>query len=208
MIRVKVCGITTLADARAALDAGADAIGLVFHPGSSRRVTVGQAREISDFVGARAARVGVVVDATAAELELLVGACHLTAVQANLRSCPRELVAEVSVPVLPYLGSGPSALVRASAWWPRLPVLLDAVDASGGGGTGRASDLGAAAALARHRPVWLAGGLAPENVAAAVRAVRPVGVDASSSLEASPGRKDPAKVLSFVTEARRAAELS
>lgn len=205
MIRVKICGITSVDDARVALEAGADAIGLVFHEGSPRRVSIPTARAISDFVGDRAERIGVLVDASPAELVELAGSCRLSRLQLHLRSCPRGLAAQLPVPVLPYLGSGPGSLVESAAWWPRLPVLLDSIAADGSGGTGDRSHLDVAAALARHRPVWLAGGLGPDNVAEAIRVVRPQGVDASSRLEAAPGRKDPHKVAQFVAAARAAA---
>lgn len=204
MIKVKVCGITTVEDARVALDAGADALGMVLHPTSPRRVSFQRAREISDYVGPAAERFGVLVDAAAGELEEMVAACRLSAVQLHLRSCPRPLLTELSVPVLPFLPGNPDALRRAADWWPHLPVMVDSLGPDGAGGTGALADLAVAAALASHRPVWLAGGLSADNVAAAVAAVRPQGVDASSALEVAPGRKDPELVRRFVAEARRA----
>ncbi|MGC8472904.1 MAG: phosphoribosylanthranilate isomerase [Candidatus Dormibacteria bacterium] len=205
-MRIKICGITTREDARAALDAGADAIGMVLHPGSPRRVSFQQAREISDYVGTAADRFGVLVDAGPAELAELAASCRLTALQLHLRSCPRDLITQLPVPILPFLPGDRLALRRSAAWWPTLPVLVDSLTSEGAGGTGAPADLGVAAALARHRPVWIAGGLSPENVAQAVVAVRPEGVDASTSLEAAPGRKDRGLVLRFVAAAREASE--
>ncbi len=205
-MRVKICGITTREDARDALDAGADAIGMVLHPGSPRQVSFQQAREISDYVGGAADRFGVLVDAGPAELAEMAAACHLTALQLHLRSCPRELITHLPVPILPYLRGDRLALRRSGEWWPGLPLLVDSLASDGAGGTGAPADLEVAAALAGHRPVWIAGGLSPDNVAQAVKAVRPQGVDASSSLEASPGRKDRQLVMRFVAAARQASE--
>ncbi len=205
-MRVKICGITTREDARVALDAGADAIGMVLHPGSPRRVSFQRAREISDYVGTAADRFGVLVDASPAELAEMAASCHLTALQLHLRSCPRELITQLSVPILPFLPADRGALRRSAQWWPKLPLLVDSLTSDGAGGTGAAADLEVAAALASHRPVWIAGGLSAENVAQAVKVVRPQGVDASSSLEAAPGRKDRRLVMRFVAAARRAEE--
>jgi phosphoribosylanthranilate isomerase len=203
-LRIKICGITTREDARVALDAGADAIGMVLHPSSPRRVSFQQAREISDYVGAAADRFGVLVDASPAELTEMAGSCHLTALQLHLRSCPRELITRLSVPLLPFLPANRQALRLSAEWWPGLPLLIDSLSSDGAGGTGAPADLEVAAALASHRPVWIAGGLSPENVAQAVKWVRPHGVDASSSLEAAPGRKDRQLVMRFVAAARQA----
>ena len=205
-MRVKICGITTREDARAALDAGADAIGIVLHPGSPRRVSFQRAREISDYVGGAADRFGVLVDASPTELAELAAGCHLTALQLHLRSCPRELITQLPVPILPFVPGDGLALSRSGEWWPDLPLLVDSLASDGTGGTGAPADLAVAAALASHRPVWIAGGLSPDNVAEAVKAVRPHGVDASTSLESSPGRKDRQLMARFVAEARKAGE--
>ena len=134
-MRVKICGITTREDARDALDAGADAIGMVLHPGSPRQVSFQQAREISDYVGGAADRFGVLVDAGPAELAEMAAACHLTALQLHLRSCPRELITHLPVPILPYLRGDRLALRRSAEWWPTLPVLVDSLTSEGAGGS-------------------------------------------------------------------------
>jgi len=204
-MRVKVCGITRVEDAEVALAAGADAIGMVFHPASPRRVEPGEARRIAAAVGPRADCVGVLVDADLPHLEELVERFHLTAVQLHLRSCPLELVAQLGVPVWPFVGLGRGGSPWTASWWPDLPLMLDTLAPDGAGGTGRQLDLEVARALARHRPIWLAGGLDPTTVGAAVRTVRPFGVDASSRLESSPGIKDQQLVTDFVRAAREAA---
>jgi phosphoribosylanthranilate isomerase len=203
-MRVKVCGITTVEDAEVALDAGADALGMIFHPTSPRRVSPSEAKRISAMTRSRADLVGVMVDASASELEQLVESFGLTAVQLHLRSTPRELVSRLSVPVYPFVGIGLGWAPEDLDWWPDLPLMLDSLLPDGAGGSGHVVDFELAQAIGRHRPVWLAGGLGPENVAEAVRVVRPFGVDASSQLEFRPGVKDPLLVERFVTEARRA----
>ncbi len=204
-MRVKVCGITREEDAEAAMEAGADAIGMVFHESSPRRVDRRRARAISRLASGRADCVGVVVDRSLEELRRLVEEFELTAVQLRLRSCPRTLPGELGAAAWPYLGVGDLGPHLEIDWWPDLPVFFDHLDADGSGGTGQLPDLGVAAALAAHRPVWLAGGIGPDNVAEVVTAVRPYGVDASSRLEASPGIKDPQLVAAYVQRAGAAA---
>jgi phosphoribosylanthranilate isomerase len=203
-MRVKVCGITRVEDAEVALDAGADAIGMVFHASSPRRVSPAEARRISAMARSRADCVGVLVDSSVSELEQLVESFGLSALQLHLRSCPRELVSRLSVPVWPFTGIGSEWTPGDLDWWPDLPLMLDSLLPDGAGGTGEVVDLELARVIGQHRPVWLAGGLGPDNVAGAVRQVRPFGVDASSRLELRPGVKDPLLVERFVTEARRA----
>ncbi|MHB8395177.1 MAG: phosphoribosylanthranilate isomerase [Candidatus Dormibacteria bacterium] len=204
-MRVKVCGITSVGDAEVALDAGADAIGMIFHPASPRRVEDRSALAISRRVRGRADCVGVLVDGTSQQLRELVDRFELSALQLNLRSCPMGLVEEIGVPVWPFLGLRGGVASMRIEWWAGQPVFVDTVSDDGSGGTGELPDLEIAMAVAIHRPVWLAGGLGPDNVAMAVARVRPFGVDASSRLESSPGVKDPKLVRDFVATARRAA---
>ncbi len=203
-MRVKVCGITREEDALVALEAGADAIGLVFHPSSPRRVDRPRALRISRLARGRADCVGVLVDSSPAALQRLVDECELQALQLHRRSCPSTLPLELSVPVWPTVGVGDLGPDLEIDWWPQLPIFLDRLAADGSGGTGEVGDWEIARAIAAHRPMWLAGGLGPENVAAAVSTVRPYGVDASSRLEAGAGIKDARLVRAFVEAARSA----
>ena len=193
MTAVKICGVTTVADAVLAAELGASAIGLIFWPGSPRAIDRARAKTIvaslPPFVGA----VGVFVNQTseAAELAHDVG---LTAVQfhgdesvESYRSFPMRVIK--SVAVRDRTACGTAAAVPANA-----TVLLDAHDPVARGGTGRPIDWTIAEAIARTRPVILSGGLDASNAAAAVTAVRPYALDVSSGVESAPGRKDPAKL--------------
>jgi tryptophan synthase beta subunit len=200
VIRVKICGITRAEDARAALAAGADAIGLNFVPGTPRALDLGRARALAGALRGRAVRVGVFRDAAPEEIARTVESVGLDAVQLHGDETPAE-VAACPFPVLRALRAGADLVERAAAY-PGVDLL---VDAPAGGGSGQRWDYALARALvARGRRVWIAGGLAPDNVADAVRAAQPHGVDGSSRLEARPGEKDAALIGDFVRAARGA----
>ena len=203
---VKVCGVRTPDIAEVAVDAGADWIGVVFVPGSPRHADDDAATRVRDAVRGRAGLVGVFVDATAEQCDAAARRYRLAAVQLHGRASP-SLVARCSVPVIRAINAHSAQAALTDEWWADCLVLLDAApEAPGGlpGGTGTRVDEGTAAALARHRRLILAGGLTPHNVAGAIAAVRPHGVDASSGLESAPGVKDPGLVAGFVAAARAA----
>jgi phosphoribosylanthranilate isomerase len=204
---VKVCGVRTPEIAEAAIEAGADWLGLVLVPASPRHVDDAAARVLVDAVRGRADLVGVMVDATPAECDEAAQRYRLAAVQLH-GQVTLSTAARVTVPVIRAINVDGAAQALTRAWWPDCLVLLDAAPSSSGalpGGTGARVDEAVAAALSRHRRVILAGGLTPENVAEAIAAVRPHGVDASSGLESAPGVKDAARVVAFVRAARSAA---
>ena len=200
MINVKICGITTAEDARVALDAGADAIGINFVPGSPRCVNPERAREISRAVAGRLVRVGVFLDPSPEEVRARVEGVGLDAVQLHGAE-PPELLEAIPYPILKAIPAD-ADLEALAARYPRADLLLDHPS---GGGSGRGWDFRRARSLvARGRRVWIAGGLGPDNVADAIRSARPYGVDASSSLEERPGRKNAERVRAFVARARGA----
>jgi phosphoribosylanthranilate isomerase len=201
---VKVCGVTTPGDGVLAAEAGADAVGLNFYPGSKRVVSVAQARRIAAALPPFVWKVGVFVNAPLAEVRRVAKAVGLDAVQLHGDEAPAfvEALGLTTVKAL-HVGARPvAALARAYAGADVL--LLDAAQAGFGGG-GVAFDWALAIGLARRRPVLLAGGLHPGNVAEAVRAVRPFGVDVASGVEKRPGVKDRARLAAFVHAARAAA---
>lgn len=215
MFRVKICGITNTADARAAADAGADCIGLNFCAESPRYVEMAQAREIVAAIHGRLLVAGVFVDAPAARVRDAAEQLSLDLVQLSGDEPPERIGELAGWPVMRAMRVGPDGLAAQLAYLaacrrlgcpPRL-VLWDAYDAKRHGGTGRKADWPMAArgvASADFPPVILAGGLTPDNVAAAIHAVGPSGVDAASGVESSPGKKDAALVKSFVTAAKAA----
>ena len=198
---IKICGLTRADDARWAVEAGATAIGMVFWPKSPRAVTLAQAEAVVSAVAADVLTVGVFVDATRDEIEYVMRRVPLTAAQLHghesagfVDALPWTVIKAVPVPA-----EGP---LPDLAPWAGVRVLLDVHDPERRGGTGRQVDWERAAALAATRPVILAGGLTPDNVAQAVRQVRPAGLDVSSGVERSAGVKDQARMRAFVEAVR------
>jgi phosphoribosylanthranilate isomerase len=198
--RVKICGISDVGAARAAADAGADAVGFVFAP-SRRQVTVEQAAAIASTLPPFVARVGVFVDASRERILEAVAACGLSAVQLHGAE-PPDLCAALPVPVIKAVRVAGARSLQALARYRVSAFLLDAYDPHRPGGTGRTFDWGLAAEAARAHRIVLSGGLTAANVASALQRVRPYGVDVSSGVETD-GRKDPDKIRAFVEAVRR-----
>jgi phosphoribosylanthranilate isomerase len=204
---VKVCGVRTAEVAEVAIDAGADWLGLVLVPASVRHADDEAALAVSAAVRGRADLVGVIVDATAGQCDDAASRYRLSAVQLH-GDVPQRIAAAATVPVIRAINVRDAGSAYTNGWWPDCTILLDAAPAADDalpGGTGERVDEATAAALARHRRLILAGGLSPDNVAHAIQAVCPYGVDASSGLELRPGVKDPGRVVAFVQAARAAA---
>ncbi len=204
MTRIKMCGFTDAGEARAAADIGADAVGLVFWAKSPRAVTVEQAARIAAALPPLVGLVGVFVNERPDTIDAIARVVGLTAVQLHGDE-PPEAWTSPSRPVIKAVAVGEGFDPGSLAAWPvRVTPLLDAHDRERRGGTGCRVDVALAASAARLRPIVLAGGLTPVNVAEAVRAIRPAGVDVSSGIERSPGRKDPALMEAFVRAVRGA----
>ncbi len=212
---IKICANTTLADAQLAADAGAgaDAVGFVFAP-SPRRVTAEQVAAIIPHLPRQLEKIGVFVDASFDEIASTVETAGLTGVQLHF-DAPRELPAQLRM----QFGTKLRILrvVHFDTAFPALPddpeidvLMVDSRTASAVGGTGTTFDWNLAAttllrnALTRERGIVVAGGLTPENIAEAISILHPWGVDVVSGVEASPGRKNPAKVRAFIANARAA----
>ena len=205
---VKVCGVRTAEVADAAIDAGADWIGLMLVPKRPRWVDDAAALAVMRAVRDRADLIGVFVEPSAAECDQAASRYRLAGVQVH-GSFDADLVTSCSVPVIPVFNvDGPAACTLD--WPPDTLVMLDGMPERGAlpGGTGHRVPLEWAADVARHRRIVLAGGLGPDDVAGVVAAVRPAGVDASSRLERGPGEKDPELVRRFVVAARSAGALA
>ncbi len=200
--RVKICGITRLEDALAAVRLGADALGFNFWPGSKRYLPPEAARAIVRALPPLVVTVGVFVDPTRAEAMAAAEASGVQVLQLHGDE-PPELCAGLPLPVLKGIrvrDEGSLALLDGYAG-AVAGFLLDA-DSAGYGGSGRAFDWALAARAAAARPILLAGGLTPANVAEAVRVVRPFGVDVASGVESAPGVKDHGLVARFVRAAK------
>ena len=208
MTRIKICGITSVEDARAACEAGVDAIGLNFYPRSPRALSVEKAIELRDSIPAGVQVFGVFVNADAVEVIKISRDVRLDALQLHGEESPATVAQLARIaPVFKALRVGPDFSAVTLESYPDVSgFLFDTADAGPGqyGGTGRLADWGVAQQAARSYRVILAGGLNAVNVAAAILQVRPYGVDVASGVEASPGAKDHGQLRDFVREARRA----
>ena len=190
---VKVCGVRTPEIADCAVEAGADWVGVVLEPRSPRHADAAAVDAVRTALAGRADLIGVMVEPTAERCAGLARHHRLDAVQLHGRVEP-WLVEEVDVPVIRAVNPAAGGRAFTADWWPDCLLLLDSPPAGAGtlpGGTGRLVDLETAAEVAAHRPIILAGGLTPDNVAAAIERVRPHGVDASSGLEFEPRGQGP-----------------
>jgi phosphoribosylanthranilate isomerase len=199
-VRIKICGVTEPVAIRTAVDAGVDLLGFVFAP-SERRVEPARAAELARGLPDSVATVGVFRYPSTEEIDHVLSGFELDFVQAEPGPAVRRRV--VPSRVLSVFHDSDSLLERASRFrqthGPDARILLEA---AGRGGRGIRPDWSRAASLARNGKLILAGGLTPDNVAAAIRQVRPYGVDVSSGVESRPGVKDPRKITAFVEAVR------
>ncbi|HEV3233158.1 MAG TPA: phosphoribosylanthranilate isomerase [Candidatus Dormibacteraeota bacterium] len=202
-MRIKVCGNTAIDTALAAAEAGADMLGFIMAPNTPRSLTSAQAAEITRAMPNHVELVGVFVDRPAAEVAEVAAEAGFTAVQLHGGETWVE-AAELDLPVIKGARLASSTAAAALHWPPAQIVLVDSHDPGVPGGTGRTFPWEWAADLAPRYRLIVSGGLSADNVADAIRQVRPWGVDASSRLESSPGVKDPERVRAYVAAARRA----
>lgn len=200
--RVKICGITNVADGLAAAEAGADMIGLMFYESSPRHITLVRAAEISRALPPFLMRVGVFVNSPADFVLRAISECNLTMLQFHGDEtsdfCTQFGLMNMKAIRVRDAGS----LVQLENYQTDA-FLLDAHSKNGLGGTGEKFNWELAVEAQKFgKPIFLAGGLTPENVADAVRMVHPFGVDVSSGVESAPGIKDHAKVKAFITAAK------
>ncbi len=196
--RVKVCGITRVGDALAAAAAGVDAIGLVFAEASPRHVSIEQARALCAALPPFVTAVGLFVDATPAHIREVLGQVPLDLLQFHGQETP-EQCRGYGRPYIKAIAmrAGVDLGLEARRYADAAGLLLDAYSPRLAGGTGQVFDW-AQAPRDFGLPIVLAGGLTPENVAAAIRQVQPYAVDVSSGVEQSKGIKDAAKVVAFM----------
>ena len=203
MVDVKICGVTSVADARDCVEAGADAIGLNFWPGTPRCVVDDRAREIVQAIGEEALIVGVFVDFPVDRVRRILAEVGIEWAQLQGSETP-EMVSALLPNVYKAIGVRDRGAIELARRYPGEHLLLDASVPGVPGGTGRTFDWSIAAEVARERKLTLAGGLTPQNAADAVRRVRPFRVDVASGVESQPGRKDPRLVRAFIDAAKSA----
>lgn len=219
-MKVKICGITTLDDALAAVEAGADLLGFNFYPKSTRFIEPATCARLVDALrrhGAKVTLVGVFVNAAPATVAHCLDVCNLDYAQLHgdeppenlatlapwafkaIRPSSTEEAKRLALRYVPPAADGCETLVSDP---PRPAFLLDAAAPGQFGGSGQVADWAMARVLARRWPLLLAGGLRSDNVAAAIAAVRPWGVDVASGVESQPGRKGVALMQAFIQAAR------
>ncbi len=201
-VKVKICGITNLADAQAAIEAGADALGFMFYDQSPRKITITQAAEIARQVSPFIMKTGVFVNPPADFVMRAIAECGLTLLQFHGDETP-EFCTQFGIMSMKAFRIRDDSSLAAIPKYPTDAYLLDAYSAEARGGTGEKFNWDLAVEAKRFgKPIFLAGGLTPENVAEAVRKVHPFGVDVSSGVESAPGKKDHAKVKAFIQAVR------
>ncbi len=204
-VRVKICGITNVEDAATAVVAGADALGFVFYQRSPRAVTADEAARIVESLPPFVSRVGLFVDPEPEQVEAVLTQVRLDLLQFH-GSEPESACAAFGVPFIKAfnLTGQFDAYAAADRYPSAAALLLDSFVPGLKGGTGRTFDW-SYWPRASSKPLILAGGLTPQNVAVAIRATAPFAVDVSGGVEGSTtGRKDPAKLSAFLNEVSRA----
>jgi phosphoribosylanthranilate isomerase len=205
MTWIKFCGCTSWADAEMAVEAGADAVGMILAP-SPRQIGIDVMREIAQRLPDRVEAVGVVVNPSEEELDAMLAACPRMTVQFSGSENP-GVVARFGDRAIKAIHvdarGGTERLEAACARYPRARALFDTYGDGLGGGTGRTFAWERVAGIARTRAIVIAGGLNPDNVDACVRAARPFGVDVRSGIETE-GRKDVQKMRAFFNAVRAA----
>ena len=203
-VRVKVCGIRSLEEAEASIDAGADALGFNFWGPSPRYISPEAARDIIARLPPLVANIGVFVNEAREMIEAIASDLRLAAVQLHGDESPEFCASITAAKTIKAIrvteDFAPQSIRRYSVSM----ILLDTGIAGSYGGTGRTFDWSAAAECARFSPIILAGGLTAENVGEAISTVRPAAIDVCSGVEAEPGRKDLNKLRSFMLAARKA----
>ncbi|HNT57876.1 MAG TPA: phosphoribosylanthranilate isomerase [Syntrophales bacterium] len=200
MTEIKICGITSKRDALQAAEAGADALGFIFHPPSPRFVPPETVKAVIRALPPEVVTVGVFVDGDPREIETVVAFCGLDLVQLHGReplSTIRHFQPERIIKAITGFSGESREKVEELSRFVRA-FLVDAATADRPGGTGLRADWGLARDVARRHRLILAGGLSAENLAKAVEAVSPDAVDVNSGVEIAPGVKDPGKVRSAI----------
>lgn len=207
-MQIKICGITNLDDALVAREAGATHLGFNFYPTSPRYISPNECARLTASLATRHSPsitlVGLFVNASPATIAKILDDCRLDLAQIHSDDSPNQLRPVQGRFYKAFRGAadgdGFAGYAALSSSAPAL--LVDAHVPGAYGGTGQLADWEAARAIAARYPIFLAGGLTPENVAAAIEQVRPWGVDVASGVESAPGQKDHAKMRAFIRNAK------
>ena len=202
-IEIKICGLTNRDDAVAALDFGADYLGFILYSKSPRGITASKLADILGHITKPFNAIAVFVNEQRKSIEAIAGDCGLYAVQLHGDEKP-ENFAELPFKIWRAVKYVNNAFAPSPEKWNADRFLVDAAVKGKHGGTGVKADWVKAAELAAKYPVMLSGGLNPENVAEAVRAVKPLGVDAATGIESSPCKKDLKKMKRFIQAVKAA----
>ena len=199
---MKICGITSVADGLVAAEAGADVVGLMFYEKSPRHISLETAGEISHALPPFVLRAGVFVNPSEELVMEAIARCGLNLLQFHGDETP-EFCTQFGIMSMKAFRIRDAASLAALPKYPTEAYLLDAFSAEALGGTGEKFNWDLAIEAKKFgKPIFLAGGLTPENVAEAVAKVQPFGVDVSSGVESAPGKKDAAKVRAFIAAAK------
>lgn len=200
--KVKICGITNSADAQAAVEAGADAVGFIFYERSPRFVQMEEAAEIARGLAPFILRVGVFVNAPKEFVFSAIGECGLTLLQFHGDE-PPDFCSEFGLMTMKAFRVHGQETLKELAKYETDAYLLDAYSSATLGGSGEKFNWDLAVEAQQYgKPIFLAGGLTPDNVAGAIQKVRPFGVDVSSGVESAPGKKDHDKLRAFIGAVR------
>ena len=208
MTKVKICGITNMEDARLAVNFGADAVGFNFFQGSKRYVDAGCAESIVESLRSPVLKVGVFVNQSIEEIIDIEGIAKLDAIQLHGEESfefINALRSETGAKIIKAFRVGPDFDTEILGTYLVDAIMLDSYSVSEHGGTGHTFDWNVASHVASNvDQIYLAGGLNPDNVAEAIRTVKPFAVDVASGVESSPRKKDPNKMEAFITNAKGA----
>lgn len=205
-LRIKICGVTNLPDAMAAVEAGADALGFMLYPKSKRYVAPETVAAITQVLPPFVARVGVFVNESLNHVSEVKERCQLDTIQLHGEESPEYCAQLPGTIIKAFRLQSPQTLIEAQEY-PVSAWLLDSYSPAARGGTGETFNWSwIQDALPLKRPVIVAGGLTPENVAACVLATRPYGLDVSSGVEDGPGKKNAEKMTHLIRQAQQAAQ--
>ena len=203
-VKIKICGITSVEDATAAVEAGADMLGFVLWEKSPRYVTIETAREIARQLPAKTTRIGLFVDAKIEQVMFSLRICDFAGLQFHGQETP-AYCSQFSVMTIKAFRIRDAASLEPMAGYSTDALLLDGYNEALPGGTGEKFNWSLAVEAKKFdKPIFLAGGLTPANVAEAIKTVQPFAVDVSSGVESSPGKKDKQKMRDFIAAVRAA----